>query len=312
MAKRYAYLGPAGTFTETALRQVPEAEGAEFLPCPNVVVAMDAVRRGEADAAMVPMENSVEGGVSATLDGLTGGEPLLVVREVVVPVSFVLAAPPGTRLEDVHRISTHPHAHAQCRGWLADHLPDAVYVPGLSTAAAAEALREGADDPGYQAALCAPIAAEQYGLQALATDVGDNPNAVTRFVLVARPGPLPEPTGADKTTVVLYQSADHPGGLLALLEQFAARGINLVRLESRPTGDALGQYSFAIDAEGHVAEARVAEALMSLHRVCREVKFLGSYPAADRKPQQLAPGTGDGAFADARDWLEQVRAGHVR
>ena len=312
MARRYAFLGPVGTFTETALRQVPEAEGAEYLPCPNVVVAMDAVREGEADAAMVPMENSVEGGVSATLDGLTSGDPLLVVREVVVPVSFVLAARPGTRLEHVRRVSTHPHAYAQCRGWLAENLPDAVYVPGLSTAAAAEGLRHGVEDPGYQAALCAPIAAEQYGLQARATAVGDNPNAVTRFVLVARPGPLPEPTGADKTTVVLCQSVDHPGGLLALLEQFAARGINLVRLESRPTGDALGQYSFAIDAEGHVAEARVAEALMSLHRVCREVRFLGSYPAADRTPQQMAPGTSDHAFAEARDWLEQIRAGQVR
>lgn len=305
---RFAYLGPEGTFTEMALRQVPAAARGQLLPYANVDAALDAVRSGEVDAAMVPMENSVEGGVSATLDGLTSGDPLVVVREVLVPVSFVLAARPGTALADVKRVSTHPHAYAQCRGWLATNLPDVAYLPGMSTAAAAAAL---AGDPGYDAALCAQIAAQRYRLDVLARDIGDNPAAVTRFVMVSRPGPPPAPTGADKTSIVAYQPDDHPGGLLELLEQFAARGINLVRIESRPTGDALGQYCFAIDCEGHVAEARVAEALVGLHRFCSQVKFLGSYPSAAAEPTRVPPGASDRAFADARAWVERLRQGRL-
>jgi prephenate dehydratase len=317
---RFAYLGPAGTFTETALRKVPAAARGDLVPYPSVDAALDAVRAGEAHAAMVPMENSVEGGVPATLDGLTNGDPLMVVREVVVPVSFVLAARPGTALADVNLVSTHPHAYAQCRGWLAENLPAAGYLPGLSTAAAAAGLMSGpgavdapsgGGEPAFQAALCAPIAAEQYRLVVLARDVGDNPTAVTRFVLVAKPGPPTSPTGYDKTTIVAYQPEDRPGGLLELLEQFAARGINLVRIESRPTGDALGQYCFAIDAEGHVAEARMAEALMGLHRFCSQVKFLGSYPSAEPFPARVLPGTTDRAFADARAWVDRLREGRV-
>lgn len=307
---RYAYLGPEGTFTETAVRQLTATTAAELLPCPSVDHALAAVRAGEVTAAMVPIENSVEGGVSATLDALASGEPLVVVREVVVPVAFVLAAPAGTALGDVRRISTHPHAHAQCRGWLATQLPDAVYVPGLSTAAAAAGLASPAPGAaGYDAALCAPIAAERYGLQVLAADVADNPAAVTRFVLVAAPAPPPAPTGADKTSIVAFQPDDHPGGLLELLEQFAVRGINLVRIESRPTGDALGRYCFAIDAEGHVAEARMTEALVGLHRVCSQVRFLGSYPSASNLPVAVRAGTTEDAFARAHAWVDGLRSG---
>lgn len=309
---RYAYLGPAGTFTETALRKVPEAAARQLVPHANVEAALDAVRAGDVEAAMVPMENSVEGGVSATLDGLTNGEPLVVVREVVVPVAFVLAVRSGTALSDVRTVSTHPHAHAQCRGWLATHLPTVAYLPGLSTAAAAAGLAaSGAPDPGYEAALCAEIAAQQYGLDVLKRDVGDNPTAVTRFVLVSRPCEPPAPTGSDKTSIVAYQPEDRPGTLLELLEQFSARGVNLTRIESRPTGDALGQYCFAIDCEGHVAEARVAEALMGLHRFCPQVRFLGSYPRAESARTVVRAGTTDQDFADAQAWVERLRAGEL-
>jgi prephenate dehydratase len=305
---RYAYLGPEGTFTETALRQLPAASRADLLPYPGVDSALDAVRGGDADAAMVPIENSIEGAVSATLDALATGEPLTIVREVLVPVSFVLAARSGTALDDVRRVSTHPHAHAQCRRWLAAHLPGASYVPGLSTAAAAAALAV-PGDVGYDAALCASIAAVRYRLDVLAGDVADNPSAVTRFVLVARPAAPPAPTGADKTSIVAFQPEDHPGGLLELLEQFAVRGVNLVRIESRPTGDALGRYCFAIDAEGHVAEARMGEAMLGLHRVCSQVRFLGSYPSASAPVTVVRAGTTDAAFADARAWVERLRDG---
>ena len=306
----YAYLGPQGTFTEAALRQVVDVTGSSHVaePMATVDAALAAVRAGEADAAMVPIENSVEGGVAATLDALANGSPLRVVREVLVPITFVLAARPGTRLEDVRRIASHPHGWAQCRGWAASHLPDARYLPALSTAGAAEGLAAADDEPDapYDAALCAPLAAERFGLEVLADDVGDRSTAVTRFVLVSLPGPLGEPTGNDKTTVVVYQRDDRPGGLLELLEQFATRGVNLSRIESRPTGDALGQYCFSIDCEGHVQEARVAEALMGLHRTCSEVRFLGSYPRADGGSIIVSTSTSDQAFGEARAWLRSL------
>ncbi|MGN6302280.1 MAG: prephenate dehydratase, partial [Angustibacter sp.] len=200
MSARYGFLGPAGTFTEAALRQVLPA-GADAVAMPSVDAALAAVRAGDLDAAVVPIENSVEGGVSATLDALASGAALRVTREMLVPITFVLAARPGTVLADVRRVASHPHGWAQCRGWVGATLPEAVYVPALSTAAAAEGLDVArADAPPYDAAQCAPLAAERFGLEVLAEDVGDNAAAVTRFVLVQRPGEVPEPTGADKTT----------------------------------------------------------------------------------------------------------------
>lgn len=311
---RYAYLGPEGTFTEAALRQVPAAERAELVACASVDAALDAVRAAEVDAAMVPIENSVEGGVSATLDALAAGEPLMVVREVLVPVTFVVAARPGTRLDDVRVVSTHPHAQAQCRRWLSSALPGARYLPAMSTAAAAAGLAgraPGAEAAPYDAALCAPIAARRYRLDVLAEGVEDTGGAVTRFVLVGRPAPPPPPTGADKTTLVVHLPDDHAGALLELLEQFAAHGVNLTRIESRPMGDALGRYSFSIDCEGHVDDERVAEALMGLHRVTPLVRFVGSYPRADGIATKVGPATSDAAFAQARSWLQRLREGRL-
>ncbi len=256
---------------------------------------------------MVPIENSVEGGVSATLDALATGDPLVVVGEVLVPITFVLCARAGMPLGEVRTVGTHSHAWAQVRGWMAEHLPDAVYVPTLSTAASAAALAA-PGDVMFDAGVCAPVAARDEGLEVLADDIGDNKAAVTRFVLVARPGTLPEPTGADKTTVVLFQNDDHAGGLLELLEQFAVRGVNMTRLESRPTGEAMGSYCFSIDFEGHVQDARVGETLMGLRRVCAEVRFLGSYPRADGGRPEARPGTSDTDFDRARAWLDELRA----
>ena len=316
---RYGYFGPPGTFSEMALATVRGVDTAAAEPIATVDAALAAVRGGSVDAVMVPIENSVEGGVTATLDALATGEPLVIRREALVPITFVLAARPGTTLADVRRVGSHPHAWAQCRGWAGRTLPEAVYVPALSTAAAAAGLDRDATEPAaYDAALCAPIAAEIHGLDVLAHDVGDNPSAVTRFVLVSRPGAVPEPTGSDKTTLVAYQTDDHPGGLVEMLEQFAVRGVNLTRLESRPTGDALGQYCFSIDCDGHIAEARVAEALMGLHRTCARVTFLGSYPRAVAPGRvngsalptpSRRPGTSEADFTAAHAWIEKLRAG---
>jgi len=310
---RYGFLGPTGTFTEMALRQsvqVAEAGDAERIPFASVDAALAALRAGDLDAAMVPIENSVEGGVSATLDALASGDPLVVVGEQVVPITFVLAAPAGIALADIRTVSTHPHAWAQVRAWMGAHLPDAEYLPGASTAAAAAGLageRLARERPAYQAAVCAPGAAANHGLTVLHEDIGDSSGAVTRFVLVARPGQLPAPTGADKTSVVLFQREDHPGGLLELLEQFATRGINLTRIESRPNGGRLGDYCFSIDCEGHVNDERVGETLMGLKRVCADVRFLGSYPRADSIAAQVSGGTRDDDFREARAWLRSLR-----
>jgi prephenate dehydratase len=302
---RYAYLGPEGTFAEAALRSLPAAAKAELLPCASTATALQAVRDGDADAAVVPIENSVEGPVPVTLDSLATGDPLMITREMHVEVQFSLLAKRGTRAEDVRRVATHPHAEAQCRRWLAANLPNAEVVLEASTALAAAMVA--APDSPYDAAISAPIAAETYRLATLASGIADRAGAVTRFVLVSRPGPPQPPTGADKTSIVVYIHENRPGALLELLEQFAVRGVDLTWIQSRPTGSALGKYCFAIDAEGHVADARVGEALMGLRRTSDEVRFLGSYPRADSVVTSVTAGTADSDFKDAAAWLARLR-----
>lgn len=302
---RYAYLGPEGTFTEQALRTLPAADSAELVPEATVTAALDAVRSGAVAGAVVPLENSVEGAVPVTLDGLATGDPLVITREMTLPVRFALLRRPQDTDAPVRSILTHPHAAAQCRGWIAREHPQAQVVHAGSTAQAAELVA--GPDSGHDAAIAAPVAAEHYRLQVTAEDIGDNPDARTRFVLVSRPGPLPPPTGADKTSLVAFIRDDHAGALMELLDQFALRGVNLTRIESRPTGSALGRYCFSIDAEGHLAEARVGEALMGLRRVCADVRFLGSYPREDGIAATLRHGLHDDDFADAEGWLARLR-----
>lgn len=304
---RYAYLGPEGTFTEAALRSLPAAARAELQPFATVPGALDAVRHDDADGAVVPMENSVEGAVPVTLDELALGEPLAITREMTVPVEFALLGRPGTDGFAVRTVLTHPHAAAQCRKWLALHLPDAEIIQAPSTARAAAMVAETGSP--YDAAIAAPLAAERYRLSMLAHGIGDTADAVTRFVLVSRPGPPSPPTGTDKTSVVAFIRDDHPGALLEILEQFATRGVNLSRIESRPTGVGLGQYCFWIDTEGHVADQRVGESLMGLRRICADVRFLGSYERVDKVSPQLRMGTTDADFRDAAAWLARIRDG---
>ncbi len=315
-ASSYAYLGPEGTFTEAALLQVPGAGAARRVPASTVNAALDAVRTGSVDAAMVPIENSVEGGVSATLDAIAVGDPLRILREELVPITFVLAARPGATLAAVRRIATHGHAWAQCRTWVDVHVPGAEYFPASSTAAAAYGLGDAAGgdaasrDPSgagaYDAAICSPLVAERLGLAVLGTDIGDVTDAVTRFVLVGRPDALPPRTGSDKTTLVIPLPEDRPGALMQILDQFAARGVNLSRIESRPTGQFLGDYFFSVDADGHVEDARIADALKGLHRISPGLRFLGSYPRADRRSPAVERHTSDDAFGAADTWLATI------
>jgi prephenate dehydratase len=304
---RFAYLGPEGTFAEAALGTLGDLGPGERTPLPSVPAALAAVRAGDVDAALVPLENSVEGSVPATMDGLVDGTPLVVTREVFLPVAFVLGVRPGTTAGQVRTVASHPHALAQCRGRIAGLVPAADLLPTASTADAARRVAAGE----FDAAVCAAIAAERSGLTVLDGDLADHPGAVTRFVLVQRPGPLPAPTGADKTTVTAVV-ADRTGALLDLLAEFAVRGISLTRIESRPTREALGVYSFSIDCEGHVADRRVGDALAALHRLAEEVRFLGSYPRADARPgRPVEERVADRAFADAEAWLARVRDGQA-
>ncbi|UXN32343.1 prephenate dehydratase [Glutamicibacter sp. M10] len=303
---KYAYLGPAGTFTESALLQVPGALDSQRLPAANVNVALAMVRDGSADAAMVPIENSVEGGVSATLDAIAQGEALQIIAEVLVPISFVLAVRPGiTQLDQIRLISTHGHAWAQCRLWAEANIPGAAFTPASSTAAAALALAD--DEPQHDAAICNPLVAQERGLNVLVRGVEDNIGAVTRFILVTRPGKIPAPAGVDKSTLILPLTEDRPGALMEILEQFTARGVNLSRIESRPTGKGMGQYFFSVDIQGHVADERVAAAFSGLHRLCPEMRFLGSYPAAEGTQPFVDTHNSDEAFSQARAWVQSLR-----
>ncbi|MDY0811012.1 prephenate dehydratase [Kitasatospora purpeofusca] len=305
-ATRYTYLGPAGTFTEAALRTLPEAATRELVPMSSVQLVLDAVRGGESSGAFVPIENSVEGAVTATNDELASGAPLMIYREVLLPITFALLVRPGTGLADVKTVTSHPVAQAQVRRWLAANLPDAHWEAAASNADGARLVAEGRYDGAFAGEFAAPI----YGLDPLVKDIVDVQSATTRFVLVGRPGRVSSPTGADKTSMVAWLPDDHPGALLELLQEFAVRGVNLMRIESRPTGEGLGNYCFLIDCEGHLSDRRVGEALMGLKRICPQVRFLGSYPRADRQASgHQRPGTSDADFGAAADWLSRCLDG---
>jgi len=303
---RYSYLGPEGTFTWEALRMVEDAHAGEWASVSNVGEALDDVVSGRSQYAMIAMENSVEGGVSATQDALAELPNLRIVGEYQVPVRFSLVGPPGTSLTEVSLVAAHPVAYAQCRHWLEQELPHHTHVPSSSNVqAATDALQ----DERLHAALAPRAITERVGVEVLADDIGDNPDAETRFVLVRRGGPVPERTGADKTSIIAELPDDGPGRLLEMLEQFATRGVNMSLLESRPIGDAMGRYRFVIDLDGHIHDERVADALMGLRRFSPKVIFLGSYPRANGHRPEVSSRYTDEAFIEARQWLDAVAEG---
>jgi prephenate dehydratase len=305
--RAYSYLGPAGTFTEAALAQVPEARGQVWRPVRNVAEALADVVEGRSDAAMIAIENSVDGGVSTAQDALATMPGLRIVGEYLVPVNFVLVGRPGTTLADVSLVAAHPVAYAQCLQWLSRELPAHAHIPAASNVASAIGMIDGTSDA--DAAISPPGILEHHDLQLLAEGIGDKNDAVTRFVLVSRTVAPPAPTGADKTSLIVELPDDRPGALLEMLEQFATRGINLSLLASRPIGDALGRYRFVIDADGHVLDERMADALLGLRRSCPKVIFLGSYPRADRAIIRYHDRYSDDIFVEARDWLRGLLSG---
>ncbi|MFI8301673.1 prephenate dehydratase [Streptomyces nigra] len=297
LSTKYGYLGPEGTFTERALRTLPEAAKRDLVPWPSIPAALDAVRRGDIHAAMVPLENSVEGAVPATVDGLADGDPLVIVREVCLPITFALLVRPGTKLHEIKTVTGHSHAQSQVRRWLAAHLPDAEWHYASSNAEGARLVQDGR----FDAAVAGEFAGVKYGLQALVTDIHDVAGATTRFVLVSNPDRAAPPTGSDKTTLFVHLVDDRPDALLELMLQLSAFGVDLMRIETRPTGEGLGRYYFSIDCEGHIADARVGEAVKNLRQICSNVQFLGSYPRA-HEGANCTP-TVDEQFTEADEWL---------
>jgi prephenate dehydratase len=304
---RIAYLGPEGTFTEAALLKmsaagfVPGNNASSTitpLPVESAAAALAAVRSHDADYACVPIENSIEGSVLPTLDHLATGTPLQVFAELTLDVSFTIVVRRGTSAAEVKTVAAFPVAAAQVLHWLGVHLPDAQVVPANSNAAAAHDVANGRADAGVSTAL----AAERCGLTALATDVVDEPNARTRFVLAGPPGPPPERTGADRTSVVLRLD-NVPGALVSALTEFAIRDIDLTRIESRPTRKELGTYFFFLDSVGHIDDEAVAEALKALHRRCADVRYLGSWPTGS------AAGATPPRLDEASRWLTRLRDG---
>jgi prephenate dehydratase len=275
MSIKYAYLGPAGTFTEAALLKIAASDD-QLIAYANVTAALDAVRKGEVSKALVPIENSVEGVVARTLDELASGEPLVITAETTLPVTFSLMTLENKDPKDIKSIATHPHAESQCRSFIAKNYPNAQVIETTSTAAAAKGLSKG----DYDAAIGAAIAAKNYQLKIIAEDIGDNTNAVTRFVVVEKPGKSPSATGKDRTSLAVFIAIDHAGALLEILNEFAKHQVNLSFIQSRPTGSQLGHYHFIIDAEGHIEDKPVSAALAGLKEICEDIRFLGSYPQA--------------------------------
>lgn len=302
---RIGFLGPPGTFSEEALRSDPELAGCEAVPLATFADVVAAVDDGQTELGFLGIENSIEGTVNSNLDALVFGRDLLIVREVVLVVQQNLLAPCETRLGDIRRVVSFPHATAQCRQWLHTHLPGVEEVAAASTAEGVRLVGEAR--PEATAAIGTTLAASLYGLEVLVSGIEDHDNA-TRFVLVARPDyGIPTPTGHDKTSIVCFQADDKPGSLHGILGQFSARNLNLTKLESRPSKRGLGEYCFIIDLEGHVDDEVVADCLRDLHATLPAVKFLGSYPAAgDHGPARRRDAEAAWQAADA--WIGALRS----
>ena len=302
-ATRVGFMGPHGTFTEQALLSQPDLAAADTRPFDSIPDVLNGLVTGEVDLGFVPIENAIEGAVNVTQDALAFDLDLRIQREVVLDVQLNLLALPGTQLADIHTVVSFPVAVAQCRSFLREHIPDAEIQAATSTAEAARQVGEQRLEG--VATISNPLAAELYGLEAIAEAVEDHTGNQTRFLLLAREG-VPGPTGHDKTSVVVFQRANEPGSLLAILHEFAARNIDLSRLESRPTRRVLGDYCFLLDFEGHIGDEVVADCLRDLKMKQGDIKFLGSYPAAGHEGEQVRR-ENDANWRDAADWVQQLR-----
>jgi prephenate dehydratase len=273
VSARWAFLGPAGTFSEEALLSLG-LDDVEPAPYPTIPDVFEAVESGECERGIVPIENSQEGSVNATLDALVFDHELTIRQELVRDIHHVLAATPGTKLSDIRVVASHPQATAQCRRWLFKNLPGIEVVAANSTA---EAVQRAMAEPGM-AAVGTELAATLNGAEVLVRSIEDFKGNQTRFVVLGTG--LCDRTGNDKTSLALFMHKDRPGALLAILSEFAYGQINLTKIQSRPTKKQLGEYMFFVDLEGHISDPEVSLALDCLRLKLRTVKVLGSYPRA--------------------------------
>jgi prephenate dehydratase len=274
---RIAYLGPAGTFTEDALRAALHDEPANLVPSPTVYDAIRAVEERAAERALVPFENSIEGAVRSTLDTLAFDTPAVtIVGEHDYPIRHALIARRQLALGEIEAVLSHPQASAQCARFIREKLPGAEVRAAPSTA---EAVRQVAGSDRPWAALAARSAARIYDCEVLADGVEDSPDNVTRFVWIAPPDTRPSGGGPWRTTLVFAElGEDHPGALVEALLEFSRRGVNLTRIESRPRRRGLGRYMFFLDLEGSAEDPVIAEAIEGLGSKAESVRVLGSYP----------------------------------
>jgi prephenate dehydratase len=301
-----AFLGPSGTFTETAARLITGTDDpSQLVACGDIGEVLRSVEDGRASRGVVPIENTLEGSVTATLDALAFDTDLLIHGELELPVSLVVAGPEGTVVADAQTVRSHPVPLSVCRRWLSSAAPNAERIESASTAKAAQEVVE--LGVGHLA-IVNQLAADRYGLTVLARDVTDRAANSTRFVVVGRH--VPAPTGWDKTSIVVFIEANRPGALLKLMEIFAERDLNLTKIESRPTKAELGEYCFFLDVEGHLADERVGDALSAVKRTHRDVKLLGSYrrSGARRTDEATRIQADDVAYREAATWLAEWRS----
>ena len=304
-AQRIGYFGPAGTFTEQALLSQADLAGCELVPYRTVPDVLDAVDNNAVDLGFVPIENSIEGTVNFTQDALVFDHDLLIQREVVLDIEHCIVAKKGVALSDITTLLSIPVATAQCHAYIREHLGNAEVRAANSTAEAARIVGE--DSAKSMAAVAPRNAAALYGLEVLASNIADHEGNQTRFVLVGK-DTIPAATGHDRTALVVFQRADEPGSLISILQEFAARRINLSQLLSRPTKrGGLGDYCFIMYADGHIKDELVADTLRDLHAKQGAVKFLGSYPAAGVHAHTTREHA-DARWREADDWVSALRS----
>jgi len=296
---RVGFLGPEGSFSHEAVSLLGVGEPVALSRIADVLAG---VASGALDAGLVPLENAIEGTVSATIDGMVFDHELMIVAEVVLPIALHLVSRPGVDIADLTRVASHSHALAQVRGFLAT-LPSVLVVETGSTSQAAA---EVASSSEPWAAVSSTLAAGLFGLDVLAENIADHPGNATRFVLVRRHD-IAAPTGNDRTLIVCFQDADRPGSLYGILGRFAARDINLTKLESRPTKTGLGTYCFVIEFDGHIDDDVVADCLTDIQAHLASFKFLGSYPVTGESAVVRRAEVSE-ARAEAAQWMRDLRS----
>jgi prephenate dehydratase len=295
---RIGYLGPEGSFTHEAIMTLRDVQAVACSSIPDVLAK---VASGELHQGLVPLENAIEGTVSATIDGLVFDHDLVIEREIVLPIHLNLLTRPGVEIESVTKVLSYVHALEQCRVYLGT----LSHAESVQTTSTSQAAREVADSNEPWAAIGSSVAASLFGLEVVASAIEDHADNATRFVVVGRDA-ISSPTGHDRTSIVCFQDADRPGSLYAILGRFAAREINLTKLESRPTKLGLGDYCFVMEFDGHVADDIVADCLADLQAHLTRVKFLGSYPVTGVEAEERREEVVE-ARKSASEWIESIR-----